>query len=190
MVARYLGVFPVLALIAAVGIRYTMALIVPRAGRAATLSMALLVIGLSIVQINYYFNVHLPGFELEFRQARPGRDLDDVVLRASRLPMNTRVHIITDWPDVDTYYKGQIAWMSGYFGLDHDAIDIIGQQEFTMDYVRRLARSTNQAFFVVPGDRETLAKLETRFELKSGMTSPYADIPLSEQYILYFVPTS
>ncbi|MEO8611059.1 MAG: glycosyltransferase family 39 protein [Chloroflexota bacterium] len=192
MVARYLGLFPVLTILVAVGIRYLLPLIWPREGRLPVLAMGLLVGVFSIAQVNYYFGTHLPQYEVYFRQLRPGRDLDDVVLRASQLPSGTQVHIITDWPEVDNYYKDQVSWTSEYFigKKSHISLDILGQDDFTEDYLSQLSHMANQAFFVVPDDAAVLDRISHRFHYSTGEPSPYADIPADEQYILYYVPSS
>jgi 4-amino-4-deoxy-L-arabinose transferase-like glycosyltransferase len=193
MVARYVSLFPVAMILVAVGIRYMLPFIWPRDGRVPVVVMGLLVGGFSITQINYYFRTHLPGYEAEFRQLRPGRDLDDAVLRASQLPPWTQVHIVTEWPEVDLYYRDQVVLTSAYFvnEKDHISIDILGQQDLTLPYLHPFLKSgVNQAFFVAPGDATSLQTIQEFFFLPEGVPSPYPDIAPEEQYLLYYVPGS
>ena len=112
-------------------------------------------------------------------------------MRASQLPPWTEVHIITEWPEVDLYYKDQVALTSAYFlnEKDHITVDILGHEDLTLPYLHPFFKSgMNQAFFVAPGDGESLETIHEFFTLPEGLPSPYTDVAPDEQYLLYYIP--
>lgn len=179
--ARYVVVFPALALLCAVGIRYTLALILPEKTRVQIILMSVLAIIFGIAQFNYYFEWHLPLYNFSSRAALPHRDGQDAVLRSLNFPSGTQVHILSDAPPNSHYTGGLLAFLAG----DTVSMDIITMADFTQEYIDNMRTDVDHAFFVdwETGGLELL--LRDRFDVQPPLYSPF-DIPTSQQYILYY----
>lgn len=179
--ARYVVVFPALALLCAVGIRYTLALILPEKTRVQIILMSVLAIIFGIAQVNYYFEWHLPLYNFSSRAALPHRDGQDAVLRSLNFPSGTQVHILSDAPPNSHYTGGLLAFLAG----DTVSMDIITMADFTQEYIDNMRTDVDHAFFVdwETGGLELL--LRDRFDVQPPLYSPF-DIPTSQQYILYY----
>jgi 4-amino-4-deoxy-L-arabinose transferase-like glycosyltransferase len=179
--ARYVVVFPALALLCAVGIRYTLALILPEKTRVQIILTSVLAIIFGIAQVNYYFEWHLPLYNFSSRAALPHRDGQDAVLRSLNFPSGTQVHILSDAPPNSHYTGGLLAFLAG----DTVSMDIITMADFTQEYIDNMRTDVDHAFFVdwETGGLELL--LRDRFDVQPPLYSPF-DIPTSQQYILYY----
>ncbi len=196
--ARYVVVFPAMSLTIAVGLRYTLPLILPdewfvgtkRTKYISSLQQMVIIalsLGVTAYQIGYYFGQHLPRFDEHFYKAPAAdgflvKDGDDVLFRAVQLPPNTHVYVIGRtimWPiDIATTLR---------FWGRHD--DMRMKQEspesFTSAYLNSLPRGVNYAFFLEPEDGETYGLIRQYFTLDRATFSPY-DVPLNRQFALYF----
>jgi 4-amino-4-deoxy-L-arabinose transferase-like glycosyltransferase len=186
---RFVVVFPALALLVAVGIRYTVPLIESfwaqwrsRAGLhwLITAAVVLLVIGLAAAQTAYYFGPHLEAFNL----LPETHDPDDAMFRAVKLPPNTDVHIIGDaiiWPlNIYTTLR--------FWERNTDiTINVLKPELLDDAYLQGLLLNHNQAFFVAPEDAETVAILRRYFTLGTPEISPYDLLP-KYQFVMYYVP--
>jgi len=179
--ARYVVVFPALVLLCAVGIRYTLALMLPKKMRIQNILMGALAIFFGIAQVNYYFEWHLPLYNFSSRAALPHRDGQDAVLRSLNFPPGTQVHILSDAPPNTHYTGGLLAFLAG----DTVNMDIITMSDFTQEYIDNLRTDVDHAFFVdwESGGLELL--LRDKFDMQAPLYSPF-DIPTSQQYILYY----
>ncbi len=185
--ARYVVVLPALVLIMAVSIRYVLPILWTTAKNRVVLAAlaGILVLAIGVVQVNYYFNWHLPQFENQLRDAKPYRDGIDAVLRAVKLPVNTQLILISD-PENDVNVSKSFLG----FLLDNPAdmtITTIMPQQFTREYIAALPLDKNYAFFVAPDDTATPALLGERFKLEPPQASPY-NVPTDKVFTLYFAP--
>ena len=183
---RYVTVFPALALLCAVGLRYTLAVLWPDRlrPRARSVVLALLVIAVAAGQAWYYFEVHAPVFNIEFRETKRDRDLDDALLRSVDFPPGTQIHMISA-VRCDPQYATQAIQ---YLADDLD-VDTLTPRDLSADYLSHLPRTVDHAFFLEPGDQDTLEFLGLYFLLDPPAYTSY-DIPPDKQFVLYYAPAS
>jgi hypothetical protein len=184
--SRYLVVFPPLALLIAVGIRYVLPLIpLPKLQpRYAYGLVGGLVAVLAVGQIGYYFGPHLEIYQIQSRLdwgQQPIKDIYDVALRAVDLPKGTKIHVIDD-PQADAGLGNEVL---SYMADDAYVMDGLLPRQLTPTYLANLTPLTDHAFFITPNDSETLAILRDYFVLEDPVSSPYP-MPPGTQYILYY----
>lgn len=190
---RYAVVFPALMLLAAVGLRHTLALVAPETSAAQTrwrglarpqwIALVVAVLALGAYQADYYFNRHIPVYNRQLRDSKPHRDPQDAVLRSLKFPAGTQVHIISRVEADAGYTLG----FAGFF-RDDLTVHVLAAEDFDSDYVARLTRGVDHAFFVEPGLDAVLACLQRHFYLRPPQASPYTDLRASDQFTLYYAP--
>jgi Dolichyl-phosphate-mannose-protein mannosyltransferase len=179
---RYVMVFPALMLMAAVGIRYTTAFLIPGKSTIQAIVIVCLAVFLAIIQVNYYFNEHLPLYNQQFRINWPHPDGQDAALRSIDFPSGTQVHIISDIPPDMFFTRGML-----HFFTDDVELDTLPSRLFTPTYLSILPKDIDHAFFIEPKDRRVLALLENYYELTPPQQSPY-NLPIEKQFRLYYAP--
>lgn len=179
---RYVMVFPALMLMAAIGLRYTTALLLPGKLTTQTFVIVGLAVLLAVIQVNFYFNEHLPLYNQQFRNNWPHPDGQDAALRSINFPPGTQVHLISDVPPDMFFTRGML-----HFFTDDVDLDTLSSRDFTPAYLSRLPRNIDHAFFIEPKDRRVLALLETYYNLLPPQQSPY-DLPIEKQFRLYYAP--
>jgi 4-amino-4-deoxy-L-arabinose transferase-like glycosyltransferase len=179
---RYVMVFPALMLMAAVGIRYAAELFIPGKLTIQMLVVVGLAIVLAIIQVNYYFNEHLPLYNRQFRNNWPHPDGQDAALRSINFPPGTQVHIISDIPPDMFFTRGVLH----YFTDDVD-LDTLRSSAFTPAYLSKLPKNIDHAFYLDVKDPSILALLEAYYYLTPPQLSPY-DLPIEKQFRLYYAP--
>lgn len=143
--------------------------------------MSAIAVFFGVVQVNYYFERHLPIYNYTSRAAAPHRDGQDAVLRSLNFPPGTPIHILTDSPPNAHYTSGLLAFLADT--TYH--LDIITFSDFTNEYIDNLRTDVDHAFFL---DRETDALrflLRDRFDVDPPAYSPF-DLPTRHQFILYY----
>lgn len=174
--ARYVVVFPALALLVALGIQQAARLIVPRYATAALVGASVIV---AAGQTAYYFRQHLPAYNTQFSAAAV---VDDMLFRMVTLPPGTHVYIIGEavvrYDDVTAYAR--------YKGRRDLSLTILHPSEVTPDYVSELLPAGRLAFFIEAAHPQTAAILGQAYTLGRAYLSPY-DLPPGDQYLLYFV---
>jgi hypothetical protein len=177
--ARYVVVFPALALLIAIGIRYTLPLIWPWRGQAAI--MVALAGIITVGQGAFYFGPFLDLFNREVR-ANVAYDVDDAMLRAQYFPPGTQVYIVADHvlPESD-------AQRLLNFLADHLTVLEFAPDEFATVPLPDLPRSADYAFFVAPTDRQTLGRLVAAFGPHDVQPSPAEPLP-GKGLALFYVP--
>lgn len=195
--SRYMVVVPALVILMAVGLRYGLPLVWAASGnwaalRRRTLSVCAIVcvgmIGiLAGIQAVYYFGEHLPYYSTQFRYDHHYRDLDDVVFRSLKFPANTEIHVVSTYDEQDWNYVSYLL----KFMTDSVTADTLLYTDFTAAYLDNLPRNVDHAFFIDPDDTEALTLIRQHFDkIDAPQYSPYPDVPLGKQYVLYFAPTS
>ena len=179
---RYVVVFPALMLAAAVGLRYTLAAIFPNGSFEAVHALPLIALALFFYQGDYYFNRHIPQYNVEFRQREPSRDGQDAVLRSLHFPQGTHVHIIGLNPPPSNYVGGLRVFLT-----DAIQVDVLTPRQFTPQYLRGLNPQIDHAFYLEPDDAESLALIRRYFEVIGPQASPY-DLRPDQQFMLYYSP--
>jgi len=194
--ARYMVVLPALALLMALGLRFTFPLLSPRAfqpddtqqrviypsGRLrwAGWLMGAGVLAMVALQPLYYFGYHLPYYN---QQIRPYYDHIDAFYRARLLPPDTPVIFVSDEPvPTDQFYT------LGAFWNFYPLMTVLTSKEFTANYVGGLL-AQRPAFFIEPMNTDAPAVLRAAFgddAVEGPIPSPY-NVPLNRQYALYTV---
>ncbi|MFN8374098.1 MAG: glycosyltransferase family 39 protein [Anaerolineae bacterium] len=174
--ARYVVVFPALALITGLGLYVTLQLVLRRERWLRRL-LALAVVVMALAQVYYYFAIHVPLYN---DQSRLYEDSQDAVFRSANFPPGTQIHIIAD-PVAYHDYARSVLW----FLRDDLAIDVISPLDFTPDYLEHLPHGTDHAFFMVPQDAASRDLLGRYFTVGVGQHSPYP-LPPHRELLLYY----
>jgi hypothetical protein len=138
-----------------------------------------LVLVVSVVQVGYYFNDHLPLYNVQFRSSWAHRDAQDAVLRSMAFPAGTHVSIISRTLP-DRYHTSGLLM----FHRDDLLLFLLQPDEVTDAYLRGLSRTVRHAFFIDPNEPALLERLRAHFTLEGPTFSPYP-LPSSDQFALY-----
>ena len=183
--ARYVVVFPALALLIALGARYTLPLIWPARWPRPLQTAALVGLagGLAVGQAWYYFGPFLDLFNVEVRQ-HVDYDADDALLRAAKFPPGAQVHIIAEnvLPAADAQHLLD-------FLADDLAVLVEHPGTISEVYLAALPRSVDHAFFIAPDDPQTALTIASVFGAGALTGSPY-DVPPEKMLWLYYLPAA
>ncbi len=186
---RYAVAFPALALLLALGLRgLTGVGEKPEAHRSFkmirfTIRLSALMF-LVFYQADYYFNIHLPLYDQQFRAVLAYPDGQDAVLRARDFPAGTQLHLISQQPIAPDYVHGLLSFIRPDL-----ALTIMPPDALTEAYLDTLPRGVDHAFFLEAYDIASLDRLRARMPLQVARYSPY-DLTLEQQFVLYYVPTT
>jgi len=181
--ARYVVEFPALILIVAVGIRSMMTILLPCQPKAQNRLMVALVGALMVAQFQYFFGSHLSTFSSQFRGTpNRGHDIDDALLRSADFPDGTYVHVVDTLPFPNRDAMDLMAYLNG--GV---LIHTMSPPEFTDSYLQMLPVDHDHAFYIVPEDKATLARIQRYFPTVTGPL--WSDYPLlrGREFALYYV---
>jgi hypothetical protein len=172
--ARFAVVFPALCLLIAVGIRYTLPLLLP----ARPWLIGALALALAVPQLAYYFGPHL---DLYNRQVREYHDHQDVLYRAAQFPPGTFVHIISG----DLVWLPHLETLKRFWTLDI-AFRVVSSDEFIREDLLDLPPGRDHAFFFEPENVAVINLLRQRLNLdEPPRWSPY-NVPRERQYVLLY----
>ncbi len=181
--ARYVVVFPALALLMAIGLRQSVALLLSDhlTKRTQYALLTVLVIAIAVTQTGYYFDRHIDAWN----NGRLTLDADDAMFRAADLPPHTHVHIVHDIEIM----RFNLDTLRRY--LHRTDLDVLPMypDRFNSFYLDGLPRDVNHAFFLPPDRVDLVALLVAYFELDPPQYSPYA-VPRQNQFVLYFAPAA
>lgn len=144
-----------------------------------------------IPQMVYYFSYHLPLFNVQFRDDR-GRnyDIEDALYRSLGFPDGTRVHIV----DFPTMYSPDAHNILRFLTRDKDvemSAVTMKPADFSDEYLQRLTRIIDHAFYLPPIDILNIERLKAHFgdELQGPF---YTEFPASIEkgFVLYYLPAS
>jgi 4-amino-4-deoxy-L-arabinose transferase-like glycosyltransferase len=182
--ARYVLVFPALAILVALGIRVSLPLIWPASWPvfAQGVLMVLIAAGMAVGQGVYYFGTHLDHFEAEVRQ-QADHDVEDALLRSGGFSPGTEVWLIGDGKMMAQTDAQRIA----NFFADDLKIVTMPPPDVTSTALAELPRDRNLAFFIAPTDRRTLDKLLVVFGPRELQHTPY-NVPPEKAFVLFYVP--
>jgi hypothetical protein len=188
--ARFMVVLPVLALLMALGLRFTLPLLKINVGRFIPqmpvagqkwgwVGLTVLVLALAALQPIYYFRDHLPIYN---EQVRPFIDPIDALDRARSLPPDTTVILVTDaLPYTDRFFTLTNFW--NFYPL----MVILKSAELTPEYLSGLAAG-GYAIFITPDNSTAPELLRSTFaNIQGPQYSPF-NVPLDRQYALYYLP--
>ncbi len=182
---RFVVVFPALALLIALGARSALGLLtsfLPAAARLSLLMLLLTVIG--VAQVSYYFYVHLPLYNIQFREAKLYPDGSDAVLRSLALPADTQIILISD-PTTDPNVPRTLL---GFLTTPSVNAPLVSKNitEVTDSYLASLPRDHNYAFFIQPGYPAVVERIGAFFQLGRPEISPDAAVPPDRMFLLYY----
>ncbi len=180
--ARFVVLFPALALLTALGLEGLFQL-----WRMATIPIGhlrrvgvVVVTLLAVAQVGYYFGLHLTRYN---QQIRPFLDHQDVGFRSALLPAGTDVYLLTNeltfQPHIDTHFR--------LVGVEGVRVVILPPWAYPYESIHRLPLH-HTSFFFAPKDAETLWHLRRVYGacLDGPYFSPY-NVPLEKQYVQYNV---
>ncbi|MBZ0293981.1 MAG: glycosyltransferase family 39 protein [Anaerolineae bacterium] len=174
--ARYVVVFPAIALLFAVAFHWLL-------GRfLRTRYMIVIALLLAFPQVIYYFGPHL---EVYVPQAMRYPDHIDAAYRSRDFPPETRVYII-HLPE-SAVYEPHYAILKRFWNLNINfyAID---SDTVTIDSLQALPRDRDMAIFVELKNVQALRALDAVFGPITGLEfSPY-DVPFDRQYGMLYLP--
>lgn len=196
--ARYVMVFPALAVLIAIGITATIPLLLPgsaaegspevlrwrRRGGGIALALACVV---AAVQTAYYFGPFLRQFNDQFRSAKPYRDAVEAAIRVvEELPNPGRIQIYAIGPHLPDPNVAR-----GVFGFlvdDRYPLQVVDTSLVDAAYVAALPQDRDIVFFLEPGDQHTLRLLRQHFHLigPTYTLDPY--VPVDKAYVMYYAP--
>ena len=175
--ARYVVVFPALALLGAVGIRSLTALLWPKRSGWRTGIVILVTAVLCIGQITYFFGPHLARYNDQLRQ---NFDSEDAIFRSAGFPWGTQIHIIEATTPGQLYLSGLANYLA-----DGLTVFVMPPGDLTAAYANALSRGVDHAFFVEPYDENSVNLLAHYFTLEGPFESPY-NVPSNRQLRLYY----
>jgi hypothetical protein len=181
--ARYVVAFPALALLIAVGLRYTLPLLWPPRWPESIQRLILAALVLTIItwQALYYFGPHLDLFNREVR-LHVNYDVEDALLRAQDFAPFTEIHIIA----TRVLPQSDAQWFANFLA-DDLIVTIQAPEDVQVVDLKQLPREVDHAFFVPADEPATLATLEAVFGFYPIQTTPY-DVPHGKALLLYYVP--
>lgn len=204
--SRFIGATPALACLVALGLEGWLLLIRRLAGQRGwrgahqrARRLVVLMAGmLFIAQTGYYFGLHLPTYNFDYRLIRPYPDVDDAILRASQqLPMGVQVHLIiphTQRDDEDMALtwaligagQGYVRDFMRFLRDDLQATSVPSSQ--LSDYIAQLTPDVGHAFFVPISDAPGIRLMSRRFPQAIISDSHDPRVPIQRAMRLYYVP--
>lgn len=178
--ARFVVVFPALALAIALGLRGTARLLAPGGRLRRMLEVALVGAGVAIAlwQGATYFGPFLDGFNHEVR-AHVDYDVDDALLRAQVMPPNAHLIIVGGdiLPELDTRRHLK-------FLRDDLTVQVMDSAAFATFDPAQLPAGVDLALFVPPGDPVATDRARQAFNAIGPLLSPY-DLPPEKMLWMY-----
>ena len=143
--------------------------------------MAGLTIVLAAYQFNFYFNLHLPEYNRQFRATNAAPDGYDAAWRSLNFPENTQVHIISTPAYNQIEAQGLLlVWRKDIM------VDTLLSRYMSPHYLEKLACGVDHAFFVQKKDETVILMLTRYFKLDPPQFTPFTDLDPSERYVLYY----
>ncbi|NDJ78430.1 MAG: phospholipid carrier-dependent glycosyltransferase, partial [Chloroflexi bacterium] len=181
--ARYVVVFPALVLLAAVGARRTLALVIESARARGVILVALA--GAALVgQGAYYFGPFLERFSVEVLERRD-YVIEDAIFRAEELPPGTQIFVVAEnvLPEGDARQLLHLLYGEDY------SLAVHTPYSFSQINLRNLPRDVPLAFFLMPRDDRSRRRVQDVFGGPGPpQFSPYEDVPDDKELALYVVP--
>ncbi|MEP6985770.1 MAG: glycosyltransferase family 39 protein, partial [Chloroflexota bacterium] len=179
---RFVMVFPALAILAAVALRYVVPMVVRRV-RWQTLAIATFSILLAAYQFNFYFNQHLPEYNYVFRATNGAPDGYDAAWRSLNFPKYTQIHIIS------TPVYNQIESQGLIMIWRNDMpVDTLLSRYMSPRYLENLACGVDHAFYVQKKDEQVILMLNRYFKLDPPQFTQFTDLVPAERFVLYYAP--
>ncbi|MBC8170417.1 MAG: glycosyltransferase family 39 protein [Anaerolineae bacterium] len=185
--ARWVVVFPALPLAAAVGLRYVMPALGTTRQQIAWLNQGVLLLAIMIAagQVYYYHTYHAPMLVRQNSQYKPYPDVVDAGLRASQLPANTDIYLISDpIPDIHPP-RNWMRYLSPNY--ENQRLFVLAASDLTISFLAELPADRNLAFFIDPKDEAGRQLLERSFSLIQSPGPSFPVNPPEKGFVLYLV---
>ncbi|MBZ0284619.1 MAG: glycosyltransferase family 39 protein [Anaerolineae bacterium] len=177
--ARFVVLFPVMALLIAVGLRYPLDMLAPR--WLPVWSRMLIIAGLLLAMgtgtIIWYFNEHLPAVN---NQIRVNYDYFDAIDRATYYPKGAEAIFVTNQLIHTPVLDATISLRR--LKLPYT---ILYQEELLLPRVSALPRDHILLFFLEQDDAISYALIARIFPLQGPFFSRYTSVPHERQYALW-----
>ncbi len=177
---RFVMVFPALAILAAVALRYVIPMVVRRVSWQVA-AMVVMSLFIAAYQFNFYFNQHLPEYNFVFRSNNVAPDGYDAAWRSLNFPLNTQVHLISS-PDFNQIEaEGLIrVWRSDML------VDTLLSRRLSPKYLKNLTCGVDHAFFIQRSDTKTLNMIRSYFKLSPPQYTHFTELDTYERFVLYY----
>lgn len=193
--ARYVVALPAIALVLALGLDRTLALILRQNAVAPVQwlkpffmgALFYITVALSFMQVGYYFGLHVPWFNTHFlnitlREDGLGFDLIDATLRVEALPPGTPVIMAGDF----FILPNNVLLVQRYWGTTDRPVELFGAlRPLSAAVLAALPEGVRYGFFLEPHDWQTRALVERYFRLEGPYLSPHTAIPQVRQMLLF-----
>jgi hypothetical protein len=185
--ARYIVVFPAVAIALALGLRYVFPILWPPSSAPVRRYAALALTAIIGIGLGYdYFVSWSTMLNQVVRSTKPYRDGVDVVFRLLELPPMTDGRIV-DTPAHELNVPRNFLNFMTRGGPT--SVDSAEPWQISDEMLLSLNRLRGQAFFVEPTDRAFIARLLRLFpEIQPPVYSTYPLLPASEEYLLFYLP--
>lgn len=177
--ARFVVLFPVMALLIAIGLRYPLDMLSPRwfPAWARMVIIGVLLLAMGIGGITWYFNEHLPFVN---NQIRVDYDYFDAIDRATYYPEGAEVVFVTNQlvhtPVLDAAIKLRRRTLP---------YTILYREELLLPRVADLPNDHILLFFLEQDDAVSYGLITQIFPLQGPFFSRYASVPHERQYALW-----
>jgi 4-amino-4-deoxy-L-arabinose transferase-like glycosyltransferase len=201
MYHRYVMVMPALVMIMAIGLRYTLPMLLPfirgwgmpnvetgkvQGWRYGVAILGVAAVGVAVVDGWYYFNPFLRDFNISFRAAKPYRDGIDAVLRTyEEIPERVQI-VLVGMPEHDRnvpdLFLGFVDRVEPYplWSWQTDRV--------TPQTLNDLPRDRGYAFFFEPSDSNAIALIYAYFKNAAPPSYTPYNIPANETLVMVYVP--
>lgn len=177
--ARFVVLFPVMALLIAIGLRYPLDMLSPRwfPAWARMVIIGVLLLAMGIGGITWYFNEHLPFVN---NQIRVDYDYFDAIDRATYYPEDSHVVFVTTQiihiPVLDS-----TIWLR----KSKLSYSILDAKNLTTEQIAALSHDRQLLFFLAQDDAISYSMITRIFPLQGPFFSRYTSVPHERQYALW-----
>jgi hypothetical protein len=152
-----------------------------RSVRWQTLTIVGIGLFLAIYQFNFYFNQHLPEYNVAFRSNDPAPDGYDAMWRSLNFPSKTQIHLISS----PIYNRVEAEGLLITWRRDMP-VDTLLSKHLSPKYLTNLACGVDHAFFVQRQDTKTIDMLRHYFKFSPPRYTPFTDLAPSERLTLFY----
>ena len=182
--ARFVLVFPALAIMIAVGVRHILPLLVRPPERLMNIALITLGVLIAMVHVFYYFEQHLPRFEVQYRAHRPYSDFEDAILRSQDFREGTQVVMVMDHLFTASDNHNLMNFLRE--GITTETMHI---DEFNAEFLDDLERHRDHAIFVPRRYHDAHELIvETLGDNLEPQYTTNRYVPIDKQFVLYYYP--
>ncbi len=180
IMTRYVVVFPAVIMLVSVGLWGAFDATFSRP--AAVFLVLVTVVAFSVGQARYYFDWHVPLYNVQFRRDWGHLDAQDAVLRSLNFPAGTQIYIVSRIEPDSYHTRGLLTFHRHDLGLT-----LLRPEQVNADFLYDLRRNIDYAFFIEPNEPALVERLREYLGVGEPVFSPY-NLPSSDQFALYYAP--